>query len=265
MNFEIIEFLKTVDWFNWVKALIIVLMGVIVVKISINFLSRLVDKKLATSHKVLLNRIISIVLLAVFISSALQQLDFDITALLGAAGIITIVIGIAAQSTLGNLFSGFFLLIERSIKIGDVIKINGIMGEILNISLFSIKIKTTDGIYMQIPNETLAKSQVLNYSYFSIRRIDLIIKVPYSQNLTTVEQILLHVVQDAHKILKHPPPFVQSNQFLDNGFEVGLFCWVLNDDFGSVTHYLIKSIQQKFFVNNIEFMFFPLKILGKNL
>ena len=83
--------------------------------------------------------------------------NIKITALLGAAGIAGVAIGFAAQTSFSNIISGFFILSEKSLKIGDYITIKDVSGTVDSIDMLSVKIKTPDNQMVRVPNETIIK------------------------------------------------------------------------------------------------------------
>lgn len=104
------------------------------------------------------------------IISVLQELGFNITALLGAAGVIGIALGFAAQTSMSNIVAGIFLLLEQSFEIGDTIVFGTASGKVESIDLFSVKIRTTENTLVRIPNELLIKKEMANVSFFTKKK-----------------------------------------------------------------------------------------------
>ncbi|MCJ7673797.1 MAG: mechanosensitive ion channel, partial [Sedimentisphaerales bacterium] len=100
------------------------------------------------------------------IMTVLYQMEFKLTAILGAAGIAGIAIGFASQTSISNIISGLFLISEKPFAVGDLIQIGDTKGIILSIDLLSVKLRTFDNQYIRIPNETLIKNQVTNVTRF---------------------------------------------------------------------------------------------------
>jgi small-conductance mechanosensitive channel len=125
-------------------------------------------------------------LLAIFVMWALYELGFSLGVLLGAAGILTVAVGFASQTSMSNLISGLFLIGEKPFEIGDLIKVDQTVGEVLSIDLLSIKLRTFDNTYVRIPNETIIKTQVSTLTKFPIRRVDLQLGVAYKEDIARV-------------------------------------------------------------------------------
>jgi hypothetical protein len=103
----------------------------------------------------------------------MRQLGFDFTVLLGAAGIVTVAIGFASQTSASNLISGLFLVWRRRSGIGDIVTVDGVTGEVLSVDLLSTKLRTFDNLQVRIPNETMVKARITTLNRFPLRRVDL--------------------------------------------------------------------------------------------
>ena len=90
-------------------------------------------------------------ILCLFLVSALVELGFSLGVLVGTAGILTVAIGFASQTSMSNLISGLFLIGEQSFAVGDIIKIDQITGVVLSIDLLSTKLRTFDNTYVRLP------------------------------------------------------------------------------------------------------------------
>lgn len=194
-----------------VRAAVILLVGLLVGRLAGRAIGRLVRHG-DPQRAILIQRLIGWGLFLFASAWALQELGFELGVLLGAAGVATVAIGFASQTSLSNLISGFFLFGERPFKIGDVIEADGVTGEVLAVDLISTKLRTFDNHYVRIPNEILLKNKVINYTRFPIRRLDLEIPVPYGEKLERVRQLLLRIADRNAHCLAEPAPlfFVKS-------------------------------------------------------
>ena len=122
--------------------------------------------------------------------SALRELGFDLSVVLGAAGILSVAIGFASQTSTSNLISGLFLMLERPFSIGDVIKVDSTTGEVISIDLLSVKIRTFDNLFVRSPNESMIKTQVTTLTKFPIRRADLQVGIAFKEDIERVKEIL---------------------------------------------------------------------------
>ncbi|MCB0384698.1 MAG: mechanosensitive ion channel, partial [Bdellovibrionales bacterium] len=97
-----------------------------------------------------------------FIGWALHRLGVDFKVLIGAAGIFSVALGFASQTSASNLISGIFLIVEKPFVVGDTVRIGEKEGFVLSIDLLSTQIRTFDNLMVRIPNETLMKSPIVN-------------------------------------------------------------------------------------------------------
>ncbi|WP_019218285.1 mechanosensitive ion channel family protein [Legionella tunisiensis] len=172
--------------------------------------------------------------------------------MLGAAGVFTVAISFASQTAASNLVSGIFLLFERPFKVGDTIEVKGINGIVDSIDLLSTKLKTPDNKLVRIPNEAMIKSEITNLSYFSTRRIDLIISVAYDCNITQVKAMLLAIADNCELVLKDPAPYVTIDNFANAAVELKFMIWVNTVDVSVVRNVLQETIKHQFDREGIE-------------
>lgn len=186
----------------------------------------------------------------------LHECGFNVTALLGAAGVLGVAIGFASQTSISNIISGFFLLLERSFSIGDMIKSGDIVGIVESIDLLSVNVRTLDNKLVRLPNEHVLKQYVTNLTYYPIRRIDCIMSVPYADDVEQIKQQVLNVVRENSLFLSEPAPVVMMNKIGQHDFdsEIRQFfmirVWVAKEKFSSAPAILMQQLKQQFDKNN---------------
>jgi len=219
-------------------------------------IGRLVERAMTTHfsrhHVMLVSRGLFYLVLILFSITSLQHLGFNLSVLLGAAGVFTVAISFASQTAASNLISGIFLLFERPFKMGDNIEIKGINGIVESIDLLSTKIKTSDNKLVRVPNEALIKSEITNLSYFKTRRVDLLIRVAYSTDVEQVKAILLSAAGQCEHVLPEPVPCVYVNRFVDSAIELKFTAWTQNEQYSSVKNHLQESVKQQFDLAGVE-------------
>ena len=129
--------------------------------------------KVSQQSRMIVDKIISYSGITILLMVILSELGVNLTAILGAAGVLGIAIGVASQKSLGNMVSGLFLLSEKSFEIGDVLMIDDKVGIVQDVDLLALKIRTFDNKLIRIPNETLISTMVTNITKYPIRRVDL--------------------------------------------------------------------------------------------
>ncbi len=179
----------------------------------------------------LTRRMVRYLVLGATLVAAFSLFGIDVGVLLGAAGIVTVAIGFAAQSSASNAISGFFLLGERAFEVGDIITVGETTGEVLSVDLLSVKLRTFDNLFVRVPNELMLKVELRNLSRFPIRRLDLLLTVAYADDFERVRGILRAVAVDNRYVLDEPKPIIVFTGFGDNGYTVQYSVWVARQHF----------------------------------
>ena len=190
-----------------------------------------------------------------FTASALMELGFDLGVLLGAAGILTVALGFASQTSASNVISGLFLLGERPFAVGDVIRVGGTTGEVLSIDLLSVKLRTFDNLFVRIPNETMIKSEVTNLRRFPIRRVDLQVGVAYKENLREVHEVLRAVADQNPLCLEEPAPLIIFQGYGDSAINHQFSVWASTDNYLDLRNSIPVEIKEAFDEHDIEIPF----------
>ncbi|WP_263788370.1 mechanosensitive ion channel family protein [Salinibacter grassmerensis] len=239
---------------NALKALVKVLAGLALGRLAGNGLARLFAEEDA-QRAMIIRRGAFYGIAGLFTASALMELGFDLSVLLGAAGILTVALGFASQTSASNVISGLFLLGERPFSVGDVIRVNGTTGEVLSVDLLSVKLRTFDNLFVRIPNETMIKSEVTNLRRFSIRRIDLQIGVAYKEDLRAVRDVLMEVADRNPLCLEEPTPSVLFDGFADSSMNYQFRVWAKTENFLDLRNSIPVEIKDAFDEHDIEIPF----------
>ena len=197
---------------------------------------------------------------AVMVLTVFHRLGIDIRAILGAAGIAGVAIGFAAQTSISNIISGLFVLTERAFRINDVIEVEGTIGTVQSINLLSVILKTFDSQYVRIPNETIIKANLINYSQFPYRRVKTELGVAYGTDLRKLEQILLSVAKNNAFIIDDPAPSILWTSFSTSSIDLTLMAWTKIEDFVNLRNSLFVEIDERLKQENIEIPFQQLDI-----
>jgi len=168
---------------------------------------------------------------ALGVASALSELGVDLSFLMGAAGLLTVALGFASQTSASNLISGMFLLFERPFAIRDIVQVGSISGEVVSIDLLSVRLRTFDNRLVRVPNETLLKSDIINLSHFPIRRFDAVLRVRYGEDLERVRTLLLDTADATAAVLDEPRPVFQFLAFTEHGVELQMSVWFPREAF----------------------------------
>ncbi|KPJ89613.1 MAG: hypothetical protein AMS17_01130 [Spirochaetes bacterium DG_61] len=237
------------------KVVIILACGFLLLKVLNFSLGKITKRRFSQQSSMLIRKAVFYTGLFVIIVTVLRQLGFNLTALLGAAGVAGIAIGFASQTSISNIISGLFLISEKPFSIGDIIRVGDLTGIILSIDLLSLKLRTFDNLYVRIPNEHLIKSQVINITRFPIRRLDIRVSVAYREDIAQVRNILLDISAHNSYCLDNPEPLFVIESFDDSGIRLLLGAWFSKTDYLALKNSLMLEIKERFDRERIEIAF----------
>lgn len=241
---------------NVVRIGALILLGIPLVRWCSNALVKLCKKRLSQHIGVLVGHVVFYGGLLFIGVTVLHELGFNVTALLGAAGVLGVAIGFASQTSVSNIISGFFLLLERPFSVGDSIKSGDVVGYVESVDLLSVRVRTYDNKMVRLPNETVLKHTLNNLTYYPIKRIDCLLSVPYGNDVETVKQLVYDVVAANQLFLKDPVPSVMVHKIAQHDYdtEIRLFftvrVWVITDKFRSAPAVLMQQLKDQFDKNN---------------
>ena len=175
--------------------------------------------------------------------------------LVAGLGLLSVAIGFAAQTSVSNLISGFFLIFERPFSVGDAVDIGGNTGIVLSIGLLSTKMRTYDNILVRIPNETVLKATIKTYTAFDIRRIDTTVGIAYAEDIEEARRVILEYLNSEPVFLAEPPPIVFAEELADSSVNLKVFVWIRRVDYIKAKETLVKGIKNALDKAGIEIPF----------
>ncbi len=229
----------------------IVVVGVIIAKVVALNVRRALTERLPKSERELLAKVVYYIIILWAIAVALPYLNFDLSGLLVAGGIVGLVIGFASQSVVSNLVSGLFLMFERPIKIGDNINVADITGSVEDIKVLSTIVKTYDGIYTRIPNEKVFTSNITNYVNNAARRFEYKIRIRYRDDADEAIRLAKEVIAAHPLALKNPAPMIYVDSLGDNGINLIARIWAPARNWWEVRTVLLWKIVKRLEENGI--------------
>lgn len=194
-----------------------------------------------------------IILLGIFIGLPSFKVDFGELLLIG--GTAGIVIGFASQRLVTNVGSGLFLIIERPVTIGDSVKIGETAGTIEDIRILSTTLKTYEGIYVRIPNETVFNSEITNYVANVARRFEYKIDIGYSDDAEKAIRVIQELLEAHPFVLKNPAPSIYVDELGDNGFTVVVRIWAPSREWWAVRTEMLLKIKSALEAEGISIPF----------
>lgn len=193
-------------------------------------------KDLSPSMRVLAEKIIAIILFGAAFILGLKTIGFDLSSLAILSGAIGVGLGFGLQKIVSNFVSGFILLLDKSIKPGDVISLGDTFGWIQNLSARYVSVLTRDGREYLIPNEDLITGQVVNWSHSStLVRLDIHFGVDYNSDPHLVRKIAREAAAGVERVQKNPAPVCHITNFGDSSIDLILRFWI-DDPSGGLTN-----------------------------
>lgn len=244
----------------FVRAGIILLAGYYLASFLSGKTEKITGDYVSPQHIMIIKKVIYFIILLLFVIASLQQLDFQLSALLGSAGIATVAIGFAAKTSISNMICGLFLIIEKSFVVGDTISVKGHQGEIMSIDFLSIKIRTAENTMIRVPNEEIISSDVINLTHFKHRRLDLTIPISYEADLRNIQELLLKIAAENPLNLQKPEASVVLENFGESAINLKLSVWVGKADYNDAKDELQQSIKLAFDQMGIETPYQQMKV-----
>ncbi len=237
-----------------IRAGVYVVLGIVLARFTAAAVNR-ATRQMSAQERVLLRRLASYLVAGLFFASALREAGFRFDVLLGAAGIVTVAVGFASQTSASNMISGLFLMLERSIAIGDIINVSGTVGEVLSVDLLSTRLRTFDNLLVRIPNQTMVSTMITNYNRLPIRRFDLQVSVAYKEDLAGVEQALLEIADRNPLCLEDPAPLLIAMGFGESSINYQLSVWAKRENWLELRNRITREVKAGFDQLGIEIPF----------
>jgi small conductance mechanosensitive channel len=246
---------------GWIAAMIVFACSFVFANMMKNKVVDRVSEKLEDEDKdvlVLIGRATYMGVLAVGITISLKIAGIDLTAIIAAIGF---GIGFALQDLMMNFLSGILILVNRQFTIGDFIKVNGTIGQVMEIQSRATILKALDGTRVIVPNADLFKNEVISFTSNDTRRIEVAVGVAYRTDLAHASQIILESLKDNAGVLNEPVPAILLNEFSDNSINFLVRFWVdSHAKWLNTKSEVIHSIKQHFDAEGIEIPF-PIRTL----
>lgn len=246
---------ETAYLFSGVRAVLLLILGYVAGRIISSGVTKLLQKEMTPHGAQLLKKSLFYGIFGLLSISALRELGFDLSIILGAAGILTIAVGFASQTSASNVISGLFLMIERPFSITDVIRVGETTGEVISIDLLSVKLRTYDNLFVRIPNETMIKTEVVTLTKFPIRRADLLVGVAYKEDIEKVRELLIDVARKNPLCLEEPPPLFIFTGFGNSSIDIQFSVWAKRENFLAMKNGIYEEIKRTFDQHGVEIPF----------
>ncbi len=234
---------------------LVLVVGLILARLLKRVVERLVAGRFTPQNAMIAGRAVYYLALALVAAVALHQTGLNLSILLGAAGVLTVAFGFAAQTSASNLISGLFLVGEAPFQVGDTIRVGSTTGTVTSIDLMSVKLRTFDNLLVRLPNETLLKAEITNLTRYPIRRADLKIGVAYREDVARVREVLEAVADRNPLCLDEPKPQFFFLGFGDSSIDLQFSVWSARENYLEVKTAVQQEIKAAFDAEGIEIPF----------
>jgi len=213
---------------QWLLMPIVLYVGYLLTKGSVNFISRrLMSQKTDPNLIHLIRRIIYVLAISISLVTILDLINVPITAFAFLSGAIAIGFGFGAQNIINNFISGWILMWERPIRIGDFLEVDNAKGVVEEINTRSTRIRRVDGVHLLIPNSKLLENTVVNRTLVDyVMRTSVSVGVAYGSPAKHVAGLILRAAKEQSAILTNPPPVVTFEDFADSSLVFEVNFWI---------------------------------------
>jgi small-conductance mechanosensitive channel len=216
------------------------------------------SKGLDPTQQLLAQKLAGIALLVAAFFIGIDIAGIDLTALAVFSGAFGLAVGFGLQKTFGNLIAGIILLMDRSIKPGDVIVVGESFGHVSKIGVRAVSIVTRDGKEHLIPNENLMTQEVENWSYSNTNvRVHIPVGVGYGCDITLAQKLMIEAAMEPARVLKAPKPTVWLRAFGESSVDHEILVWIKDPEagVGNVQSEILNRVWVLFKENGIELPF----------
>jgi small-conductance mechanosensitive channel len=199
------------------KTILIVILVFLLTSFMLKILRKIIFRTLAKDTRIKFKSIFSFInyfIYIVVILIVLQNIGVDVTAIFAASAALLVGVGLALQTFIQDIISGIFILIDKSVLVGDIIQVDGQIGQVENIKLRTTRAVTRENKVLIIPNHKFLTSILFNWTENGIITKEIVeIGVAYKSNPKQIKSLLLEIAKSHEKVLSNPAPSVLFNDF----------------------------------------------------
>ena len=207
-----------------IKLAMLLLVTILLLSMIKNILYKSI--KIEKSRKYSVYRLIKYLIVVINFLFVLKIIGVDITVLMASLAALLVGLGFGLQNLFSDYMSGIIILFDSSIKVNDVIDVNGTVGQVIKIGLRTTTVKTRSDQYIILPNTKLTSTELINWTHQAgSTRFEINIGVDYSSDIHLVMKLLKKAAIDQDGVLNSPEPFVRFNEYGDSALLFSLYFW----------------------------------------
>lgn len=207
---------------------VFLVVGVFITKSTVKLITnRLTTKKTNPNIIHLLQRVLYVIAIVIIVITILDLINVPLTAFAFLSGAVAIGFGFGAQNIINNFISGWILMWERPIRIGDFLEVEDAKGIVEQINTRSTRIRRVDGVHLLIPNSKLLENTVVNWTLVDkLVRTSVKVGVSYGSSAKKVAALIMQATVEEKEVLKEPKPLVTFEDFGDNSLVFEVTYWI---------------------------------------
>ena len=240
-----------------ISIIVILVIGYIIIRVLVRGIEKFFDKaNFDRGIETFIENIAKVVLWSILIVVILANLGVNVTGLVAGLGVMGFIVGFALKDILGNLAAGMFILFHKPFKVGDWIKIGGVVGSVERMGIAACVLKSPDNTKITIPNSKIWGDVIQNYSGNPTRKIfNLEIGISYDSDINKAIKIIHKVLKNDKRVLKEPKPQVVTKSLGDSSVNIAVRPGVKREDYWGLYFDLVKTIKEEFDKNGITIPF----------
>lgn len=250
----------TLSVYEIFAALIIIIFGIFISKMVRRFVYK--SERFDVGKKFAFTQIFQYIIIIITFFLVMKSLGVNISPLLVGSGALLVGIGLGLQNLILDFISGVIILLDRSIKVGDVVDIEGTIGKVEEIKMRTTTILTRDSKSMIFPNSVLTKEKLINFSHnFNLVRFNVDVGVHYDTDIDLAEKLMIEAAKENKEVHQNKEPFVWLQDFGDSSLDLSLFYFSTNlFSAPRIRNEIRKTILRKFRENKINIPY-PIRTL----
>lgn len=257
---QLMEFFEN-SGFGALEIVVVAVFGLLI----INLLMRLVRQALLSSpmDRSLISFVSALVHFALVLLLLLYCLDLmsiNVTAIVAMVSALGLAIGLALQDLIGGVANGLVIINTKPFKVDDYVTIGDHGGTVREISLLHTVLVTPDNKKIILTNKSVYNSDIVNYSAYANRRLDLSFTIDYNSSLDEAKRIILAEAAATPKLFRNPAPFVGLAEQGDSGLVLTFRCWLKSGDYWPVKWELEERILKALVAAGVEIPFNQLTV-----
>lgn len=212
-----------------IVSIFILIIGILVAKFIVRVLTRRLAyyARLKDTTASAIRKMFSIMAYLLVFLFALRMVNIPLAAFAFLGGAVAIGLGFGAQNLINNFISGFIIMGERPISIGDLIEVEGILGQVEDIGARSTRVRTGENIHILVPNSSFLERNITNWTLSDQKiRTRVSVGVIYGSPVEEVKKLLLEATKASERVLRNPEPFVLFADFGDNALIFEVYFWI---------------------------------------